>query len=1098
MAKDKTTLNIDVNVNSGAANTKLKDVNNSLKKTGEQGQKAGQKINDGMVEANSGIILLTGAAVGLGIALKGAIQVAQDFEYSMAKVAAIGKVTGNDFKMLEAQALKLGETTSKTSMDVAELQLELAKIGFDPTQIANSTEGILNLSIAMDEGLAASAEVTGGVMSAFQISAENTNHVVNVMAKSFTGSAMNLERFRESMKTVAPIANAASVSIEETSAMMMVLANNSIHGSLAGTGLKNILSKMHDPTSKLNILFGNQVKTFPQLVAKLKELKAGNFDLAEASKYLDARSKAAFLALVNGADDLEQFQGELADTTDVLEEMRAKMEDTLEGATRKLESAIQGLSIKIGKSGLGGALKTSKEALADWITGIDTEEIYAYTAGLTVATIGVGALAASVHGLKWATIQATMAFKAMRVAMMATGWGALAVGVGSAVGALLDWFNVWGDNEDTIDKGADGVGKVNARLDEHLRKIQTIQETTDIDTLVGQKEKLEKRIDTNTKIIDSYKESVNEAAWDTYYNDEKVERQRMLLLNMSGNKRYNRIHNFIKRNNITSMEEAMKSEKFQNLLLEASDTKVEKAVRRKVGNQIWAFENAEQLTEKEVALEHAKASIFNMGSRDRKRLWFDENNARFETQHGNKKIFEENLQMQKDELAKIDIKIASLENVGVTSQATDEEIKKSKEALEAFETAYRRRDNDGRKNQMLDKVDKLTTEKDKLIEHLGNMELDETQHAEKKLEIETWFQTEKQKLIDGYTTSEAERKATEEERDKQKADRELERLQRYNDMVNNVRGQTWESFVAQTDAEAELMKKAGVDSVKIEAWKNQKKFDFGVATAQSAAGTLASSAAMAAKGGVISAKQAQQLAQFQAGVDAIASANAAYKAMAGIPVVGPALGVTAAGLALAAGVANVKSIKSAQFKPPETKKEELKVKPPKLDVFGANKGGWVSSELGSGDRDDVPAMLTAGEYVIRKGVVDALGIGFFDGINGMAMGGLVSYNPIGSDVIGTTSLGSAGSSWASALDVPLMSPTDYSGYASGGKVKRYYYGQGGSTPPPIYASPSLTSAGVSAEAPPSQSINIGSVITSEQYYRDVLKPIMDETEELDL
>ena len=58
-------------------------------------------------------------------------------------------------------------------------------------------------------------------------------------------------------------------------------------------------------------------------------------------------------------------------------------------------------------------------------------------------------------------------------------------------------------------------------------------------------------------------------------------------------------------------------------------------------------------------------------------------------------------------------------------------------------------------------------------------------------------------------------------------------------------------------------------------------------------------------------KVAKRAAQVQALVDAYASANAAYKAMVGIPFVVLAFAVTAAATALAAGLANVKMIESA-------------------------------------------------------------------------------------------------------------------------------------------------------------------------------------------
>lgn len=52
------------------------------------------------------------------------------------------------------------------------------------------------------------------------------------------------------------------------------------------------------------------------------------------------------------------------------------------------------------------------------------------------------------------------------------------------------------------------------------------------------------------------------------------------------------------------------------------------------------------------------------------------------------------------------------------------------------------------------------------------------------------------------------------------------------------------------------------------------------------------------------------LAAAQAAIDTYASANKAYSAMAGIPIIGPALGIIAAAAAIAAGITNVKKILS--------------------------------------------------------------------------------------------------------------------------------------------------------------------------------------------
>ena len=72
-------------------------------------------------------------------------------------------------------------------------------------------------------------------------------------------------------------------------------------------------------------------------------------------------------------------------------------------------------------------------------------------------------------------------------------------------------------------------------------------------------------------------------------------------------------------------------------------------------------------------------------------------------------------------------------------------------------------------------------------------------------------------------------------------------------------------------------------------------------------------------------------------------------------------------------------------------------------LFGARAGGGLITG-GSGNRDDVPTLLTGGEFVIRKGAVKKYGAGFFEGLNTggvgqMARGGLYSPGTYGQGAI---------------------------------------------------------------------------------------------------
>jgi hypothetical protein len=107
----------------------------------------------------------------------------------------------------------------------------------------------------------------------------------------------------------------------------------------------------------------------------------------------------------------------------------------------------------------------------------------------------------------------------------------------------------------------------------------------------------------------------------------------------------------------------------------------------------------------------------------------------------------------------------------------------------------------------------------------------------------------------------------------------------------------------------------------------------------------------------------KHLALAQAYVDTFASANAAYKSLAGIPVAGPGLAVAAAGAAIASGLMNVKKIEKTQYKKGRT-------------------GGHTGLLAGpSHEEGGVVLELEGKEYVINKERVAQLGVPFFDFIN---------------------------------------------------------------------------------------------------------------------
>ena len=206
--------------------------------------------------------LVTVAFMGAGKlvdAFKGATRVGAEFEQNIKNLSVIAGATGGKLKQLEQSALKLGGSTKFTASEVAKLQIEFSKLGFTADEILEVTEGTLNLSTAFGLDLSQSASVAGSTLRAFGLDASETNRMTDVMATSFASTALDMDKFTNSMSFVAPVAKVAGFSLEETTAVLGTLANAGISGSMAGTALRQVFLELSNENSKLAKRLGGTV-----------------------------------------------------------------------------------------------------------------------------------------------------------------------------------------------------------------------------------------------------------------------------------------------------------------------------------------------------------------------------------------------------------------------------------------------------------------------------------------------------------------------------------------------------------------------------------------------------------------------------------------------------------------------------------------------------------------------------------------------------------------------------------------------------------------------------------------------------------------------
>jgi len=277
--------------------------------------------------------------------LQDSVKVFADFDIQMQKVKAISGANASEFIKLSKSAQELGRSTFFTATQVGELQMNFSKLGFTATEVLAAQSAALDMATATGEDLARTATVIGSSIRGFNLDASEAGRVADVMAASFTSSALDLEKFQTSMTKVAPIAELMGVSLEATTAIMGKLSDAGIEASIAGTSLRNIFLKMGDPSSDLAQALGKTIGSGEELVQELKNLRDAGVDVEKMLAVVDQRQVAAFATMVKGVDVIESQILAFEKAEGAAAEMAGTVGDALKGAILRFKSALDGLKI---------------------------------------------------------------------------------------------------------------------------------------------------------------------------------------------------------------------------------------------------------------------------------------------------------------------------------------------------------------------------------------------------------------------------------------------------------------------------------------------------------------------------------------------------------------------------------------------------------------------------------------------------------------------------------------------------------------------------------------------------------------------------------
>ncbi|CNH74983.1 phage tail tape measure protein [Yersinia bercovieri] len=365
------------------------------------------------------------SAASLGVATAGLYGAAKlvapgmEFDSKMSGTQAILGLDKNDAKLaaIRKQARDIGGSTAFSPTDVARTQDTLARAGYDANAILAATEPTVNLSLASGVDIAEAADIVTNMQSAFNLPLDQIQRVSDVMAKGFTSSNTNLLELGEAMKYVAPIAEAAGASIEDTTALLGVLADNGIKGSMAGTSTSAVFSRLQAPVGKapealreLGITTrdgkGNMLpveKILKDIDRSFKKNKLGTAQQAEYLKVIfgeEAMKGAVKLVAAAGNGKLAEKQSKLMQAGGTAQSIATVRMDNLDGDLKNLSSAWEDLEIEVFEK-QDSALRKLTLTATDWLINVAAwakknpelvSTITTVTGAALVLVAGLGAL----------------------------------------------------------------------------------------------------------------------------------------------------------------------------------------------------------------------------------------------------------------------------------------------------------------------------------------------------------------------------------------------------------------------------------------------------------------------------------------------------------------------------------------------------------------------------------------------------------------------------------------------------------------------------------------------------------------------------------
>ena len=322
---------------------------------------------------NRAMTIATAAVAAAGVKIaKDSVQTYQGYQSALNSAAATGNIARGtaEYEAMNKAAREAGRTTVKTAKESANALEYMMLAGWSVENSTKALMPVLKLSASTGADLAITSDLVTDSMANLGLTINDLPHYLDVAAAANNKTNQTATQLQEAYLGVGGTLKNINAPIEESAAILGVLANRGTKGSEAGTALSAILVNMQKRSGEANKAMSRLGVSMYDANGNARSIIDVFRDINDKTAGMTEQNRNLMYQMIGGKSHVDSFskimQGFNTQTADGATEVYSLVDafkncdgaldklydikmDTLEGSAFRLSSAFDDMKISIGE-----------------------------------------------------------------------------------------------------------------------------------------------------------------------------------------------------------------------------------------------------------------------------------------------------------------------------------------------------------------------------------------------------------------------------------------------------------------------------------------------------------------------------------------------------------------------------------------------------------------------------------------------------------------------------------------------------------------------------------------------------------------------------